>query len=322
MPIPTDMFRITLKEPIEIGAIMILIGDVDGIACSVTGTVWVSENGSEWFIPSRSAQRWRGSSSQWITIDDFDKAYRVKYLRFTMEEYGTANDFWGSVWAEFPIREVKVYEDDRLFGEATLWDSAKETKIIPDTLQISLANRGVLSHRRLQPVVEGFTLVEESPWKNQFSISYGGINEDTILTFNILDEGRTVDISYHYADEPTKYELLNRAGQRTYVMADNPRLTTEDKAAQDARDLLGEVWAFYETAEADCIWCPWVEVGETYLLRNEQLGINEPYLVTGLSLDSDGARVSVANYKLAELPGSAPEKLEGLLLPWQILEEG
>jgi hypothetical protein len=322
MPIPTDMFRITLKETIEIGAIMILIGDVDGIACSVTGTVWVSENGSEWFIPSRSAQRWRGSSSQWITIDDFDKAYRVKYLRFTMEEYGTANDFWGSVWAEFPIREVKVYEDDRLFGEATLWDSAKETKIIPDTLQISLANRGVLSHRRLQPVVEGFTLVEESPWKNQFSISYGGLDEDTILTFYSLDKGKTVDINYHYTDEPTKYELLNRVGQRTYVMADNPRLSTEDKASQDAKDLLGEVWAFYETAEADCIWCPWVEVGETYLLRNEQLGINEPYLVTGLSLDSDGARVSVANYKLAELPGSAPEKLEGLLLPWQILEEG
>lgn len=321
MPVPTDVFRITLPETIEIGAIMILIGDVDGIACSVTGTVWVSENGSEWFIPSRSAQRWRGSSSQWITIDDFDKAYRVKYLKFTMDEYGTANDFWGNVWAEFPIREVKVYEDDRLFGEAALWDSAKETKTIPETLQVSLTNRGVLSHRRLQPVVEGFTLADP-PGKNQFSISYGGLDEDTILTFNALDEGRAVDINYHYTDEPSKYELINRTGQRTYVMADNPRLTTEDKAVQDARDLLGEVWAFYETAEADCIWCPWVEVGETYLLRNEQLGISEPYLVTGLSLDSDGARVSVANYKLAEAPEIPPEQLEGLLLPWQILEEG
>jgi hypothetical protein len=37
MPVPTDMFRIALKETIEIGAIMILIGDVDGIACTVTG---------------------------------------------------------------------------------------------------------------------------------------------------------------------------------------------------------------------------------------------------------------------------------------------
>jgi len=131
MPIPTDMFRITLKETIEIGAIMILIGDVDGIACTVTGTAWVSENGTEWFIPSRSAKRWRGSSSQWITIDGFDKAYDVRYIKVTMEEYGTADTFWGTVYAEFPIREVKVYEDDRLFGEAALWGSAKETKQSP-----------------------------------------------------------------------------------------------------------------------------------------------------------------------------------------------
>ena len=186
-------------------------------------------------IPSRSAKRWRGSSSQWITIDGFDKAYDVRYIKVTMEEYGTADTFWGTVYAEFPIREVKVYEDDRLFGEAALWGSAKETRTIPDTLQISLANRGVLSHRRLQPVVEGFTLVEESPWKNQFSISYGGLDEDTILTFYSLDEGRTVDISYHYADEPTKYELLNRVGQRTYVMADNPRLTTKAKPHKTLR---------------------------------------------------------------------------------------
>jgi hypothetical protein len=84
-----------------------------------------------------------GSSSQWITIDDFDKAYDVRYIKVTMDEYGTANDRVGSVWSEFPIREVRAYEDDRLFGEAALWDSAKETKVIPDTsTNISCKSRG------------------------------------------------------------------------------------------------------------------------------------------------------------------------------------
>jgi hypothetical protein len=295
---PADMFKITFAEKFKLGSIQICIGDVEGNSCTIKGTVYVSEDGVNWFIPSSSAKGWSGSSSQWIIIDesDFDRTYEIKYLKIRMDSYGLGYDWLGYQYMEFPIREVKVFESDRIYGFATLWIETTQTATIPANLQITLANNGVLSEERLAPSIDGFTRVDGVPGPNQFSVIYGDISTPTVLTFNAANQGAGVTISYNYTTDAIKYNILNKIGKRTYVMAENTKLTTVEAANADAANLLSELWAFFDTAEIEVHWCPWVEIGETHRLRNEQLGVNAAYLVTGLVQNDDGGRISVANY--------------------------
>jgi len=241
-----------------------------------------------------------GSSSQWITIDEseFDRDFKAKYIKIRMEEAGVGYDWFGIAYGEFPIREVRVYETDKIYATATLWNTVTEAKTIPSVApyKVSLNNTGVIPHRRLRPSIPGFRYVTGTPAAGEFNIEYGDVSLPTSLVFNAADADKSIQVTYHYTLDQGKYDLLRTIGPRSYVMAENANLNTPTAVLEDAQDLLNDVWSLYDRAEIEVYWCPWVEIGETHSLRNDLLAINKAYLITGLTLGPKTSRVSVTNY--------------------------
>ena len=300
---------ITLDKEQKWEKIDILIGTYGGNTIQERLYIEVGDSGGVWWRPSQNREVRSGASGAWVSWENnYDEEREIKYVRIRLEEAwhwavttSTTKSNWmgkskTSVttvdhWA-FALAEIQIWGKIDLVGKATLdncifvGDAVKTTCYIPN-VPYKVKDYSAATHGWIDKSVSSVKL-----FKNNLStvleeeVDYTLDAATGLVTFlpehipadkdvicgnwilDILNPGSTTFLASF-----ENKSLLQRVGLREYKDEKDVGLTTHLETINRADDILPEVSRLVYPAEIEVVYRPDVKIGQTVLVKEEDLGV-------------------------------------------------
>ena len=300
---------ITLDKEQKWEKIDILIGTYNDNTIQERLYIEVGDSGGVWWRPSQNREVRSGASGAWVSWENnYDEEREIKYVRVKLEEawhWAVTTSSIKSNWMgksktsvttvdhwAFALAEIQIWGKIDLVGRATLdncimvGDGIKTTCYIPN-VPYKVKDYSAATHGWVDKSVSSVKLfknnlttilvkdvdyiLDADTGLVTFLSGHIPIDKDVICgnwVLDILNPGGTTFLASF-----ENKALLQRIGLREYKDEKDVGLTTHLETINRASDILPEVSRLVYPAEIEVVYRPDVKIGQTVLIKEEDLGV-------------------------------------------------
>jgi hypothetical protein len=331
---PIDLLRIDLAEPKKVEEINILMGDFDGGTIQQSMTVQVSENGTDWFFPDKSAQGLHGSSNQWVTVKGNELNNRlIKAIKIICESGAdwtdthvyTKGGFLGigaktktDVYYNwyFAIKEIQIWEENTISVASSIGNTfgigngVKTEFDIPNIPLVIGTEKIYVDGQRVHDYnidyKGGKVTFTTTPPIGVISADYSMITRKQAVATRYYDQTLGNNVGYiNPADtlvfsggdldiHAPGYKMLHKIGLKKMPLKIDNYLNSHADLRARAEGMLKETSRLKETLSVDLVYRPDVDICQTVSVTDDLLGLEELYFIEDVTITKQSYRPSLS----------------------------